>query len=129
MKAIFEEINFLTLNRARLNFQHGFPKGSRCRKTLKFWETCFYTNWNDISLGQNYCQKNCKIGTPYCPHSGTVSTYDLSRQDQSMLHIIYTVNVKFDNLQAEKHNVLIIYENKFSKIIFILQKMVKIALK
>ena len=44
-----------------------------------------------------------------------------------MLHIIYTVNVKFDNLQAEKHNVLIIYENKFSKIIFILQKMVKIA--
>ena len=66
MKAIFEEINFLTPNRARLNFKRGFAKGSQCRKTLKFWETCFYTNWNDIFLVQNYCKKKLKIGTPYC---------------------------------------------------------------
>merc|ERR1712030_279878 len=44
-----------------------------------------------------------------------------------LLYIILHNRVKFNNLQAETHDVLIIHENKFSKIIFILQKMVKIA--
>ena len=53
--------------------------------------------------------------------------HSIHKGDTILLYIILHNRVKFNNLQAETHNVLIIHENKFSKIIFILQKMVKIA--